>query len=641
MNIERALRNYLKSTGPKVKDKDFLMYSNGDATINVLFKLANEEIDNMTNQKTLDRVVEMLKLGEIILKNEQDLNRRAIARKIVKLEEKLDRIVFEGKKKFSNLNKIKSEFNKVRRELDILLDINEEKDTKQYDFMRFLIEETKDITYLEYTLKKMPGLANVKDKNEVPLFRNIIKNYLDSIYEFNEADEMYYDNLLSLIISQKKFSLSNNDKRDCLNDIYKFVDKISYSKKNAKKYKEKLNSINQLVDKIKGLNISSKDLDEIASKYNIHIRFRPELLEDLKLVREEKEGQMTDKEEVDEYIISMDGEEAIEIDDALSCRKLDNGNYLLGVHIGSVLQYFPYDSEIVQEAIYRNQSIYLPYIYQTIENDFHRTVPIFPYDFAADMGSLVEGKPRLTRSYFFEISPKGEIVNERFPKTIIRNNRRLTYDEVNGILENGTDDEKLGETIKNLREVTEILDANYKENDLYRKIKENSKDVSELRVKKIGAENIVYQSMLLTGNRVAMFFARNNYPFIYRVHEINEENNKKLQAMIDNLNQTYGGEQFKNLYQLIEGLYPRGWYAMEGSHSGLGLENYCHCTSEYRRAADIVAEYALETCYDKVPTEEELQKLREEIAEKIILINSRQSPIEYFVKEYKNKYHRR
>lgn len=643
MNIEKSLRTYLNGTGPKVKDKEFYEHSFGRAneTFNVLFKLANEELDTMDDEKTLDRVVEVLKLGEIILNNEDDLNRKIVARKLVRMEEKLDRIIAEGQKKFTNIKKIQSEFNKVRREIDALLELNEQKDSKPYDFMSFLIEETRNITYLEYALKKMPALANVRDKDEVPLFRNLVNSYLKKLKEENEEESLYYENLLTLIISQRSFMLSESEKRKVLDDIYKFLNKLSYNKKSEKKNKTKIEEIHQLIDRIKGLDDSPRDIDTIANKYNIHVAFQPALLEDLKLVKEPKEGEMTDRRVIDDYAISIDGEDAIEIDDALSCKKLPNGNYELSVHIASVLGYFPYDSEIVQEAIRRNQSIYLSHKYQLKEDDFNRTIPIFPYDFSANKGSLKEGEKRLARTYIFEITPTGDVVREEFVKSIIKNNRQMTYDEVNKMIENGCDDPKLQELIRNLVEVTTILGNKYKGTELYQKVKENTEDYSELRVKKVGSENIVYQSMLLTGNRVANFFAERGFPLIYRVHEVNEENNKKLQAMIDNLNETYGGLQFKNLYQLIEGIYPKGWYAMEGRHSGLDVDHYCHCTSVLRRAADIVVEHALEVCYDKEPTEEELEALREEIASKTVEINSRQSPIEYFVKEYRIKYRHR
>ena len=165
MNIEKALRNYLNRKGPKIKYDDFCVYceNNSDAAINVLFKLANEEIDSMTNSKILDRVVEVLKYVELIIGNCDDANRKIINRKIIKLTEKLSRIQIEEYKKFNNMNKIRSEFNKVKRQLETLLDLCEKKDTRQYSFMQYLIEESKNIEYLEYTIKKMPALVNVKD----------------------------------------------------------------------------------------------------------------------------------------------------------------------------------------------------------------------------------------------------------------------------------------------------------------------------------------------------------------------------------------------------------------------------------------------------------------------------------------------
>ena len=640
MNIEKALRNYLNRKGPKIKYDDFCVYceNNADAAINVLFKLANEEIDTMTDSKILDRVVEVLKYVELVIGNCDDANRKIINRKIVKLTEKLTRIQIEQYKKFNNMNKIKSEFNKVKRELEVLLDLCEKKDTKQYNFMQYLIEESKNIEYLEYTIKKMPALVNVKDKDEVPLFRNLVKSYLESVVDYQEENVLYYGNLITLIMSQKCFTLSDIEKRKCLEEVYKCINKMSFNKKKQKKNASKLELLKKLTDIIKGESEKYLDIDEIASKYNIEINFSDTLLEKAHLNKMPSEGQISGREEVTDYILSMDGDNAVEIDDALSCKKLPNGNYLLGVHIASVLGYFPYGSEIVQNAITRNQSIYLPHRYQTKSDDFNRTIPIFPYEFCADKASLKEGKKRLTRSYFFEIDKDGNIVNESFKKTIVTNNKQLTYDEANKIITHGSKDGRLQETINSLLEVTKILDKKYISTELYDKIKENVSDTSELRVKRIGSENIVYQSMVLTGNRVAEYFSRNNLPLLYRVHYVNEENNKKLEAMIDNLNRIYKGNQFKNLYQLIEGIYPKGWYAEDGKHTGLDLEHYCHCTSVLRRAADIIVEHALEICYDNEPTKEDIEKLKEEIATKVVEINAKQTPIEYFLKEYQKKH---
>ena len=633
MDIERALKNYLNKMSSRVREKDVLSCDSNDS-FNIIFELVNDEIDSISDEDAMDRVVEVLKLVEVILKNKDDLNRKNVRRKIYKLYEKLDRIIIEGRSKFSNINKIESEFNKVRRELEVLIELNEDKDTKQYDFVSFLIDEAKNINYVEYALNRMPSLTNVKDRDEVHLFRNLVLRYLNSVEVENEEDVLYYFNLMTLIKSQNSFNLSEAERKKCLEEIYKYINKLSCTKKKAKSNATKLKHVDGLVELMKDES-KKKDISTLANKYKIHVFFNDNRINCAKLVRTPMEGEMTDREYIDDYTISIDGNSTVEVDDALSCKKLPNDNYLLGVHIASVLGYFPYDSDIVQEAIYRSRSIYLPYRYLDGNNNYHRAVPIFPYEFAADRGSLKEGEKRLARSYLFEIDKSGKLVGERFIKSIIKNDRQLTYSKANEILENGSDDKKLEEVVNNLEIVTSLLDKRYKGTLLYDKVKENRDDYSELKVNKSGSENIVYQCMLLTGNRVAEYFASKGLPLIYRVHETNEENNKKLQDMIDNLNATYSDQEFKKLYQLIEGLYPKGWYAMEGRHSGLDLDHYCHCTSVLRRGADIVVEHALETCYDKEATEEEINALKEEIAAKVIEINSRETPIDLFVKEYK------
>ena len=350
---------------------------------------------------------------------------------------------------------------------------------------------------------------------------------------------------------------------------------------------------------------------------------------------------MTGREVVDDYTITIDKEGAIEVDDALTCKILPNGNYLLGVHIASVLGYFPYESSVVQEAISRYRSIYLPVKYQEKEDDYDRVIPIFPYSFSAQTASLIPGESKLARSYFFEIDKKGNIVREEFKKTIVKSDMKATYEQIDDVLRKGSKNKELEELVNCLQGVTEIIDRKYKVSEIYEKVKNNADDFNELPVKNIGSQKIINKIMLLTGNRVANFFAEHNYPCLYRVHEVNENNIIKLQAMIDNLNKTYGGEQYEQLFRVISGIYPKGWYDLKGSHYGMGLEHYCHCTSGLRRAADIVVEHALEVCYDKEPTVEDLKKLKHEIELIVGRINSKQARIEWFIKDYKRMYQKR
>lgn len=639
MNIEKALSNYLKCKGPKISDRDFCNYAEttDKDIVNVLFKLINEEIDTIDEKKELDRVVEVIRLLELVMSNGVEVNRKIVARKIKKLNEKMDRIMDENKRKFSNPRKIASEFNKVRRALTSLGELNEAEDSKQFSFMKFLIEETRNVTYLEYTLKKMPSLANVRDKEEIPLFRHLIIKYLQSIIGGSEEDSLYFKNLITLLRTKRSFNLTEQEKRKCLEEVYKVLNKLTITKKAQKNNSKKIEQLSKLIEYLKESSTGKKDVESVALKYNIEVFFKPSIIEKAKLTRTSKEGEMTDREAVDDYVISIDGPGAIEIDDGVSCKKLPNGNYLLGVHIASVLGYFDYSSDIVQQAISRGQSIYLSTKYQQKKEDYESVIPLFPYNFSANQGSLIENEPRLARSFFFEIDKDGNIVNERFVKSIVKNNKQLTYGEVNKIIEKGTSDEKLDETIKNLVEVTQRIEKRFNVDSLYELIKENTDEYSDLRVGVSKSENIIYRAMLLTGTRVAEYFSQRNFPMIYRVHYVDEENNMKIRDMLETLNETYGTDNFKNLYQLIEGIYPKGWYQQEGRHSGLDLEHYCHCTSPLRRASDIVVEHLLEECYDKEPTEEELEKLKEEVASKTVEINSKASIVDYFVKEYRKK----
>lgn len=642
--LEKQLSNYIKGIGPKVSYETLCAYADRspNEVIHILFKIINDELNTMTGSEKLEKVRELIQSIGVILTNYDDVNRKVVARKLRKLDERIDRLKIENKKKFRDLENAYQELEKVRTELENLHSLTTEKDTKQYDFINYLTNTVRNITYLEYTFSKMPSLVNVKDREEKPLIRNIVEKFIESVKEDKDEEILYYNNLISLIISQKNFNNNERDKQDCLNLLYTTINQLSIGKKLAKKNKRKIEWINNLINTIKGIKTKDSQIEITAEKYHIDIFFNENILRDAKLVRTPKEGEMTDREVVDEYIITIDGDHAIEIDDALSCRKLPNGNYLLGVHIASVLGYFPYESDIVQTAISRNRSIYLPKKYQIKEDDFNRTIPIFPYDFSARTASLLPEKPKLARSYFFEIDEKGNVVREDFKKTIIRSNRKTTYHEIDKILEEGCANKDLEKTVLNLQTVTNLLDQKFNGTDLYEQVKESSEDYTDLRVNRLGAQKIVFQAMLLTGNRVADYFAQSEkYPCLYRVHEVNEENIKKIEAMIKNLTETYGGDQYQKLYQLIEGIYPKGWYDLSGSHAGLGLDHYCHCTSGLRRGADIVVEHALEVCYDKIPTLGEISELEREIAKKAREINAKQDPIDWFVKDYRRSYRRR
>lgn len=642
-SIEKALTNFLIGTGPRVSEEVLIDYASksrekANEIIDILFNVINYDLDIYTGVKSLEKTRDLLKCISTVMLNSDRVDRGIVARKTLKLDYKLEHLTESNKYRIVDIDNANIEIEKTRIAVDAISDQTVNTETKQYDVVDLLVNVIKDRAVIEKMFSKWSSMVNAKDKEGICLFQNMVIKYMNSIGEGNEEESLYYSNLLTLIMSQKSFKLSDKDKKESLRTIYTAIDKMSCNKSKKKKNIMHIDFLTNLVDSIKGEDKEVK-IDELSKKYNISISFNPEIISQVSTVKT-KVGTMTDRIVVEDYTITIDKEGAVEIDDALTCRKLPNGNYLLGVHIASVLGYFSYDSDVVQEAINRNRSIYLPRKYQSKDDDYNRVIPIFPYSFSAQTASLVAGENKLARSYFFEIDNNGNVIREDFRKTIVMSDINTTYEQVDEVLRKGSKDKELERIVNCLFEVTNILDKKYKVSDIYEKVKNSTDDFSELPVKNIGSQKIINKMMMVTGNRVANFFAKNNYPCLYRVHEVNESNIIKLQAMIDNLNRTYG-DQFEQLYSLLNGLYPKGWYDVKGSHYGMGLEHYCHCTSGLRRAADIVVEHALEVCYDREPTEEDLIKLQNEINSVVGRINAKQSPIEWFIKDYKNAYQKR
>ena len=642
-SIDKTLKDYVSKHGQIISNEDLLLWARRDpnAAINTLFAISTEVIESYTGEEKLDRVVKILNFSLLIMYNLENVNRKIASRKVQRLYERIERVKEEHKKKFKNTTLANSELDRVQKLLEEIDQHTKTRDTKKFDFLNNLITEVKNIDVVDYALKNLPTLIRAKDKNDRTLLHNVIIRYIESIKTDNDEDIMYYRNLIGFLLTKEETIASEEERKKIISELLAAIDDMSINKKLLKKNKYKIEQLKTMIEIVKGDTSSkTKEVNLLATKHDIRINFNEELIAAAKLSRESKTGQMTGREVVDDYIITIDEKKAQEIDDGLSCRILPNGNYLLGVHIASVLGYFPYESDVVQEALKRTRSIYLPKGCQ-LGDEIGGPIPILPFEFSADVGSLIPGESKLARSYFFEIDQEGNIINERFVKSIVRSSKKASYAEIDSILKKGTSDQQLQETITNLQAVTDILDKKYKSEKLYEQIKEYTKDYSDLSVKRIGAEKIVYQAMLLTGHRVAEFFATNNYPFIYRVHSVNEDNARKLSSLVDNLIRTYGNEHFERLYQLIDGLYPKGWYATSGAHSGLKLKHYSHCTSGLRRAADILSELCLTVCYDQEPTEEELEKLRIELEEKIAAINTKEKQIDWFVKDCAKTYQKR
>jgi len=307
------------------------------------------------------------------------------------------------------------------------------------------------------------------------------------------------------------------------------------------KWSKKEKSPSGIVTKVLGKSNSHEtEIGEIMFKHGIDYSFPKEVEEEaLSISTEISEDEILKRRDMRGITtFSIDSAEAKDLDDALSFRELDNGNFEIGVHIADIGHYVKKGSEIDKEAFKRGTSIYL----------VDRTLPMLPKKLSNNLASLNPNTDKLTVSVIFEINSDGEIKNHNFKKTVINSNFRFTYDEVQNIIETGVSEtrelcgdvlnaisilDKIAKKIRNKRfsggsvhfnsrEPRFILDENFSPIDVY---------FSDLK----DSNQLIEEFMLLANRYVGTFLYKNKIPAAFRVHESpNEEKLLELSTIVKN-----------------------------------------------------------------------------------------------------------
>lgn len=314
----------------------------------------------------------------------------------------------------------------------------------------------------------------------------------------------------------------------------------------------------------------------------------------------------------DMNIFTIDGEDAKDLDDAVSIEVLDNGNYKLGVHIADVTHYVKEKSKLDKEALKRATSVYL----------VDKVIPMLPKTLSNGVCSLNPFEDKLTLSVFMEIDHKGEVVKHDIKETIINSKARMTYTEVSDILEK--DDEKLKKTFAKVaddfftaeklarilmkrREKRGAIDFDFPEAKI---ILNNDGDVVDIvQYERRISNRIIEEFMLITNETVAEHFFWLNMPFVYRVHEtpahekietlnkfistfgyvikgdLESVHPKALQGIIE---QIHGKTEEKAISTIMLRSLKQARYSPECvGHFGLAAQYYSHFTSPIRRYPDL------------------------------------------------------
>ncbi|XFA99663.1 ribonuclease R [Candidatus Izemoplasma sp. B36] len=360
--------------------------------------------------------------------------------------------------------------------------------------------------------------------------------------------------------------------------------------------------------------VDDKDIEikEVIARHNLLDKFTSEELDYARSINQEVD-EADIKNRIDlrtETIFTIDGEYTKDIDDAVSIKK-KNDNYILGVHIADVSYYVKEDSVLDKCAYNRGTSVYLA----------NSVIPMLPKELSNGICSLNPRVDRFTQTCEMEITKKGEVINYSIYPSIINSKYKMTYTNVNKILENDEEITKeyadiasdimlMGELRQILSNVREKMGSINFETIEPKFIFDDDGSIKELKVReRQDAEKLIEEFMLVANQVVATHVFNMKLPFIYRIHELpNQEKLSNIVKMLERFGYSEGLDDNTTQFNLqtilkkVEGtLYEKvinmlllrsmakARYAMDNvGHYGLAFDNYTHFTSPIRRYPDLI-----------------------------------------------------
>ena len=369
----------------------------------------------------------------------------------------------------------------------------------------------------------------------------------------------------------------------------------------------------KIVEILGHINEPGTDILSIAKDFGIENVFPDEVLEEIKRIPDEVlDEEMKNRLDLRALqMITIDGEDAKDLDDAVSLTKTEEG-YELGVHIADVSHYVKEHSPLDKEALKRGTSVYL----------VDRVIPMLPQKLSNGICSLNAGEDRLALSCLMKIDCNGIVTDHVIAETVIHVNRRMSYTQVNAILEHGdeelskeyeafvpmlTEMKKVAALLRQKRKKRGSIDFEFPETKII--LNEKGKPVDIKPYERNVATNLIEEFMLVANETVAEDYYWQEIPFLYRTHENPDgEKMQKLATFIHNFGHTMKGakddihpKEIQKLLVSIEGTpeealisrltlrsMKQAKYTPENSgHFGLAAKYYCHFTSPIRRYPDL------------------------------------------------------
>ncbi len=500
-----------------------------------------------------------------------------------------------------------------------------------------------------------------KDIKDVYINEKNINNALDDdivLFEYINKDQERPEGRIIKVIKRNfdpivgevmlidgEYYVKPDGKNSASSDIYIPKDKLNGAVEGHKVVVNPLKEgkrIGEVTKVIGHKNDVGVDILSFVYKYDFHPEFPEEVLKEIETIPQfltedeiNKELSLNRKDLRDKVIFTIDGSDTKDIDDAISLSIDESGNYNLGVHIADVSYYVKEGTKLDEEAYFRGTSVYL----------VDRVIPMLPHKLSNGICSLNENEDRFAMSCEMIIDANGNVTKYDIFPSVIRSRKKMTYEEVNVILEENKVPEgyeEFSDTLLKMNELSEILRKKmisrgyieFESDEAKIIVDEKCHPLSiERRVQRSG-ENLIENFMIIANETVGGSIYYKNLPGIYRVHDKPDE--KRLAEFLKFLSlhgyvvtgksKITNSKELQNILKQIENVkessilndmairsQAKAVYSdINIGHFGLGSKCYSHFTSPIRRYPDLIL-HRLIRDYNYNYSEEVINKRRESL----------------------------
>lgn len=443
---------------------------------------------------------------------------------------------------------------------------------------------------------------------------------------------------VGIIQKQDRFAFLISDSRTMVVDIFIPLNELNGAQDGEKvvvemtDWPERMNNpVGHVVKRLGQPGDNNVEMQSILAEYDFPLDFPKEAEKEAEKIAPPVEKDLEGRKDFRKVTtFTIDPADAKDYDDALSFRRMRNGNYEVGVHIADVSHYVKPGTAIDREAYERGTSVYL----------VDRTIPMLPEKLCNGVCSLRPNEDKLCFSVLMELNEKAEVLKTWFGKSVINSDTRYSYEEAQEVIDSGAvahpEHKKTDEAILELHKLASIMRAerykegaiNFESQEVKFILDENSKPIGVYIKESKEANWLIEEFMLLANKMVAERIGKlpeqkkgdgkkaHAKTFVYRVHD--EPNPEKLNTFVEfvgklGFKMKVGSRQalahsYNNLFQTIAGrgeeymidtiairTMSKAYYSTENiGHYGLGFRFYTHFTSPIRRYPDLMVHRLLE-----------------------------------------------